>query len=247
MEESYMEKIRQHSLWIYGIVCGVVLLLILVFFLAFRITSVKVTGNTYYTDEEIKEHVMNGILEQNSLFLYLKCQYVGVEELPFVEKITITRKGNDKVVIRVYEKNLTASVKYMGQYVYFDKDGIVLESLSEPLEGVPCIEGISFDGFVLYEKLQVEEEGIFKRILDLSQLLEKYELQVEEIRFARDNEVVLRSGNVRVFLGNREFYDEQIVALSEIFPKALEQNLSGDIDMENYEVGDKVILKQRDF
>ncbi len=242
-----MEETNHRNKWVYVIACCVILLLIVIFFFAFRITSVKVTGNTYYTEEEIKEHVMNGVLDQNSLLLYLKYRYVGIEEMPFVEKVTITRKGNNKIVIRVYEKSLTASVKYMGQYVYFDKDGIVLESLSEPVEGVPCIEGISFSGFVLYEKLQVEDEGIFKKILDLSQLLEKYDLQVEEIRFAKDNEVMLRSGDVRVFLGNREFYDEQIVALSEIFPKALEQKLSGDIDMENYAVGDKVILKQRDF
>lgn len=242
-----MEKTKKLNPWIYVIVCCVLLLLAVIFFFAFRITTVKVTGNTYYTEEEIKDYVMSGVLEQNSLLLELKSRYIGMKEIPFVEKVTVTRKSNHKVVIRVYEKSLTASVKYMGQYVYFDKDGIVLEALSEPMEGVPCIEGISFAGFVLYEKLQVEDEAIFKRILDLSQLLEKYELKVEEIRFANDNEVVLRSGNVRVFLGNREFYDEQIVALSEIFPKSLEQNLSGDIDMENYVVGDKVILKQRDF
>ena len=242
-----MGETKKRHKWIYIVSCFVILLLLIVFFFSFRITTVKVTGNTYYTEEEIKDHVMGGVLEQNSLLWYLKYRYIGIEDMPFVEKITVTRKSNHKVVLRVYEKSLTASVKYMGQYVYFDKDGIVLEVLGEPIEGVPCIEGITFSGFVLYEKLQVEDEGVFKRILDLSQLLERYQLQVEEIRFAKDNEVVLRSGNVRVYLGNREFYDEQIVALSEIFPKALEQKMSGDIDMENYQVGDKVILKHRDF
>ncbi len=242
-----MEETRKTNKWIYVIVGCALLLATVIFFFTFRITTVKVTGNTYYTEEEIKDYVMRGVLDRNSLLLELKHRYLGMEAIPFVEKVTVTRKGNHKVVIRVYEKSLTASVKYMGQYVYFDKDGIVLESLSEPVKGVPCIEGISFSGFVLYEKLKVEDDGIFKRILDLSQLLEKYELKVEEIRFADDNEVVLKSGNVRVFLGNREFYDEQIVALSEIFPKAIEKNVSGDIDMENYAVGDKVILKQRDF
>ena len=163
-----------------------------------------------------------------------------------MEKVTITRKGNHKVSIHVYEKSLTASVKYMGQYVYFDKDGIVLECQEEPIEGLPCIEGLPFSGFVLYEKLKVEDDSVFNRILDLSQLLEKYELDVEKIRFKENGNVILRSGEVKVYLGNKEFYDEQIVALSEIFPKALEEKLSGDIDMENYSVGDEVILKKRD-
>ncbi len=242
-----MEETSSKSKRFYLVVFLIILLLIGIFIFAFRVTTVEVTGSTYYTEEEIKEQVMESIWDQNSLLLYLKYRYIGIKDIPFVEKVTITRKGNHKVVIHVYEKTLTASVKYMGQYVYFDKDGIVLECLEEPVEGVPCIEGVPFSGFVLYEKLKVEDDAIFNKILNLSQLLEKYNLQVERIRFTVEDEVVLRSGNIRVFLGNKEFYDEQIVALSEIFPKALEQNLSGDIDMENYAVGDEVILKKRDF
>lgn len=233
--------------WIYRIAFPVLLLLIGIFFVSFRITTVKVTGNTYYTEEEIKEKVIGGILDNNSLLLYMKYRYIGLEKIPFVEKVTIARKNRHTIAIRVYEKSLTASVKYMGQYLYFDKDGVVLESTTEPLEGIPCIEGISFSGFVLYEKLEVEEEAIFVRILNLSQLLEKYNLEVEEIRFTSDGAVVLKSGKIRVFLGKQDFYDEQIVALADIFPKALKENLSGDIEMEDYQVGDEVILKQRHF
>lgn len=232
---------------VYLAVFCVLLLLAGIFFYAFRITTVEVVGSTYYTEEEIRERVMGSPLDSNSLLLYMKYRYIGIKEIPFVEKVTITRKGNHKVVLHVYEKSLTASVKYMGQYVYFDKDGIVLESQEEPIEGIPCIEGIPFSGFVLYEKLKVKDDSIFNRILDLSQLLSKYELDVEEICFNDEGDVILKSGNVKVYLGNREFYDEQIVALSEIFPKALEQNLSGEIDMENYSVGDEVIFKKREF
>ncbi len=238
-EKSYTHK------WIYMVILFVLLLLISIFFFSFRVTEVEVKGSNYYTDEQIKEKVMGSIFDYNSLLLYAKYRYVGIKEIPFVQKVTITRKGNHKVIIKVYEKSLTASVKYMGQYVCFDKDGIVLECSEEPLKGVPCIEGMQFSGFVLYEKLKVEDEDIFNRILDLSQLLSKYNLVVEHIRFTKDNEVILKSGNVKVFLGNREFYDEQLVALTEIFPKALEKELSGEIHMENYSIGDEVILKKR--
>ena len=164
-----------------------------------------------------------------------------------MQKVTVTRQGNHKVVINVYEKSLTACVKYMGQYICFDKDGIVLECSENLLEGVPCVEGLRFSGFLLFEKLKVEDEAVFNQILKLSQLLVDYKLIVEHIRFTKENEVILKSGNVKVLLGNQEFYDEQLVALTEIFPKALENNLSGEIDMKNYSVGDEVILKKRDF
>ncbi len=240
------EKISTHK-WIYIVVLLTLFLLLGIFFFSFQITEVEVKGNNYYTDEQIKDYVMGGILDKNSVLLYAKYRYVGLKEIPFVQKVTVTRKGNHKVVIKVYEKSLTGCVKYMGQYVCFDKDGIVLECSEQLLEGVPCIEGLRFSGFLLFEKLKVEDEAVFNRILDLSQLLVDYNLVVEHIRFTKENEVILKSGNVKVFLGNREFYDEQLVALTEIFPKALENNLSGEIDMENYTVGDEVILKKRDF
>ena len=101
--------------WILLFVLLVAFLLIGIFFYSFRITETEVVGNTYYTEEEIKERVMGGIAGSNSLLLYMKYRYAGLPEIPFVEKVTITRKGNHKVVIHVYEKSLTASVKYMGQ------------------------------------------------------------------------------------------------------------------------------------
>ncbi len=38
--------------------------------------------------------------------------------------------------IRVYEKNMVGYVRYLGQDVYFDKDGIVVESSTQELEGI---------------------------------------------------------------------------------------------------------------
>ena len=52
--------------------------------------------------------------------------------------------------------------------LYFDKEGIVVESSSEEIEGIPRIKGIAFDNVELYKKLPVEEEDVFKKIGDLS-------------------------------------------------------------------------------
>lgn len=240
------EKFSTHK-WTYIVVLSILILLLSIFFFSFQITEVEVKGNTYYTDQQIKDYVIEGIFDKNSVLLYAKYRHAGLKEIPFVQKVTVTKQGNHKIIINVYEKSLIACVKYMGQYICFDKDGIVLECSENLLEGVPYIEGVRFSGFFLFEKLKVEDEAVFNQILNLSQLLVDYKLVVEHIRLTKEKEVILKSGNIKVLLGNQEFYDEQLVALTEIFPKALKNNLGGEIDMKNYSVGDEVILKQRDF
>ena len=43
------------------------LIFVLVFFLGFRVTSVQVEGNSFYTDDQIKNMVINVPLAKNSI------------------------------------------------------------------------------------------------------------------------------------------------------------------------------------
>lgn len=213
------------------------------FFFYNKIDKVTVKGCEYYTEKEMKEQVMRSIWDKNSFLLYLKYRYIGFEEIPFIEKITVKRVNNHEVVIQIYEKSLVACVKYMSQYIYFDKDGVVLETSTTLVDGIPCISGLNFSGFSVYEKMRVEEQDIFEEILEISQIIKRYKLEIEKIHFNQKNEVTLITGDIRVDLGKREFYDEPIAALSEILPTALEENLKGSISLEDYKYGDKVVFR----
>ena len=46
--------------------------------------------------------------------------------------------------IIIYEKSIVGYVSYMSSYMYFDKDGIVVESSSSQLDGVPWVTGLDF-------------------------------------------------------------------------------------------------------
>ena len=181
-------------------------------------------------------------MDYNSLYLYIKHKFVGTKEYPFIQKMTINRKGWKEIKIRVYEKALVGSVKYMNQYIYFDKDGIVLECAEKAIEGVPYITGVEYKSFTLYERLEVTEEGIFERILNLSQLLQKYEMDLERLHFSQDGSVMLQTHGIKMYLGEQEFYDEQVAALAEILPTAIKEGLKGKIYMENYTAGDDIIF-----
>lgn len=199
---------------------------------SFRITEVTVTGNEYYTKEEIVDFVIEDGYKRNTLYLYLQYKYREHPVIPFIDTIEVSIDSPHSVTIRVYEKGIVGYVKYLGKNLYFDKEGIVVESSDEVMEGVPMIRGLSFDQLTMYQPLNVRDSGIFDTILDITKLLSKYELNPDEIRFGSADELFLQMGDVRVALGAGEHLDEKIARLKQLEPDLADK--SGTLHMENY-------------
>jgi len=197
-----------------------------------RIRQVTVTGNVYYTKEQIVDMVMEDGYQRNTLYLYLRYKYLKHPEIPFIDTFEVTIDSLDSVTIRVYEKGIVGYVQYLGKNVYFDKDGIVVESSDAVMEGVPRISGLVFDQLTMHQALSVKDPKVFNTILSITQLLTKYDLNPDEIRFGSNDELYLQIKDVRVALGVGEHLDEKVARL-----KQLEEDLadkSGTLHMENY-------------
>ena len=67
--------------------------------------------------------------------------------------------------------------------MYFDKDGMVVESSSSPTEGIPLVTGLNFNHVIMNEPLPVQNKNIFKMILNITQLLTKYHIMTDRIYF----------------------------------------------------------------
>ena len=198
----------------------------------FRVQQVTVTGNAYYTKEEVVDLLLDEGSLQNTLLVYLRYKYQEHPEIPFIDDFEVTMDSWQSLKIRVYEKNMVGYVRYLGQDVYFDKDGIVVESSTQELEGIPQISGVTFDSLAIHQPLSVEDPTIFDTILSITKLLTKYDLDPDEIRFGAGGELFLQLGDVKVALGTGENLDEKISRL-----KQLEGDLkdkSGTLHMENY-------------
>lgn len=198
----------------------------------FRVRQVTVTGNAYYTKEEVVNLLLDEGSLQNTLLVYLRYKYQEHPEIPFIDDFEVTMDSWQSLKIRVYEKNMVGYVRYLGQNVYFDKDGIVVESSTQELEGIPQISGVTFDSLAIHQPLSVEDPTIFDTILSITKLLTKYDLDPDEIRFGAGGELFLQLGDVKVALGTGENLDEKISRL-----KQLEGDLkdkSGTLHMENY-------------
>ncbi len=210
----------------------------------YTIKNVYVEGNVHYTQEEIQAIVMDGPLGNNSLYLSLKYKNKGIEDIPFVDVMDVSILSPDTIKITVYEKALAGYVAYMDSYMYFDKDGYVVESSQLKTQGIPQITGLQFASCTLGQKLPVEREEVFTSIMDLTKLLGKYELSPDRIYFRNYSEITLYFAEVRASLGEGKNLEEKLMVLP-VFLKELEGQ-KGVLRLENYTRDSKTTVFETD-
>ena len=229
------------------IVLGIInVLLIAAYFVLthFAVKTVQVDGNKHYSAEEIKAMVMTGYLGDNSLYLTLKYKNKGIEGVPFVETMDVMVQSNDTIRITVYEKALAGYVQYLGRYMYFDNEGVVVETSKVTTKGIPQVTGLNFDHVVLHEKLPVENDQIFKNILTITKLLNKYDILCDRIQFDSSYNVTLGYGGVKVTIGALDNLDEKLMQLPQILPSLAGEK--GTLDLQNYTADRKSVSFERE-
>ena len=227
-----------------AIVLGIVLLLVsatYVFLEVFEVRNVYVEGNKHYTAAEIREMIEDGFLGDNTIYLSLKYSNKSVTDIPFVEKMDVDVVDRNTVKITVYEKTMAGFVSYLGNYIYFDKDGIVVESSTVKTDDLPFVSGLVFDHFVMYEPLPVENPEVFQIILNTTQLLSKYDIKVDKMYFDDNGKMTLYIGAIRVGIGTTDLLEEKIQRLDAILPKLLSslEGKTGYLEMGNYDNGNE--------
>ena len=222
---------------------GVYILLILILLIAagvfivmnvFTVENVVVEGNELYSSTQIENMVLNDEYSWNSLYVDLKYRFVDIGEVPFVDTMEVSLDNPHTVHIKVYEKGMLGYlyINSIGQNAYFDKDGFVVETSTEVIDGVPKITGISCEEVVLYEKLQLENSDILRDLLNLTQTLKKYNLLPDEIQYDSNMEPVLYYGTIQVKIGSEDNLSQKVVRLSIILPQL--DGLSGTLHLETW-------------
>lgn len=225
--------------WIIRIVIAILLVVAIIggiYFInaKYTVKTVYVEGSFHYTQEEIQNMVMDGMFGHSSLYLSMKYKNKDVENIPFIDVMNVSVLSPDTIRITVYEKALAGYVKHLDSYIYFDKDGYVVETSGVKTEGIPQITGLHFDYVVLGKALPVDNPEVFADILSITKLLNKYELSADKIHFKNTKDVVLYFGQVKVTLGNESSYLEDKIMLLPTFLENLEGK-QGTLDMNFYD------------
>lgn len=228
------------------VLATITVLLSVVYFLLihYEVKNVIVEGNKHYSSKEIQDMIMTGYFGDNSLYLSMKYKNKEIKDIPFIETMDVMVTSNDTIKILVYEKSLAGYVEYLGRYMYFDNDGVVIEAAKVPTRGIPQVTGLKFDHIVLYEKLPVENDTIFQDILTITKLMNKYDVICDKIQFDTNYQVTLGYGAIKVDIGKLENLDEKLMQLPYILPSLAGER--GTLDLQNYTMDKKTITFEKE-
>ena len=210
---------------------AVLLIFVLVFFLGFRVTSVQVEGNSFYTDDEIKNMVTNVPLAKNSILAGFINTEKSTKDAAMIDSIKISRINRNTLLLQVEEKQIIGYIEYQGQCLNFDRQGIIQIITDEPMENVPKIEGIDVKEAVQGERLSGISRTKLNPILSVGKMPEKMENKPDRLEFNDLNQLVMYYGDIEVRLGDDENMDEKINRLVGILPEL--EGMSGILHLEN--------------
>ncbi len=203
---------------------------------SYKLEEIQVAGCVNVDEQQVIDAIYDAKFSANTITLYLSNKINPIDTIPFVEKLEIEFATKNKIIVTVYEKSIAGCVEYMNQYLYFDKDGVVLESSSEQIEGVPCIKGLTFDSWEMGKKLPINDDTKFKNILEITQLIEKYELTIDGIKFTNENEIILFYEDIVIEMGTGENLAIQMMNLGSILEGL--DGLSGTLYMKDFDSED---------
>lgn len=231
------DNVIQFKLKKKGMVIGILVTILLAAFIilltCFKIEDIEISGNKHYTKEQINDYVLSNGYIDNTVLLMMKNRIKPIEDIPFVAKLDVEYISPHRVAVTVYEKALAGCVEYMERYVYFDQDGYVMEISATKLPDSPCISGMSFSSMELHEKLPIDDINRFKLILKITQLINKYELKIDSIKFTSEGEIVMTYADIRIELGDGSNLEEQLLDLNRILAGL--EGKKGTLDLKDFD------------
>lgn len=197
-----------------------------------KLTEITVIGSSYYSDDELIAWVFPEGKYFRTVYSIWNTKFGEKQDIPFVKSYELTITGLHSAQIVVYEKNIIGYIPYMGNYLYFDMDGYIVETSTEKVEGMLFIDGINFNYFVLNNQLPVADSSIFSQTLMLSRIIRQEELEVDRVYFDKELNITLYMGAVSVYLGQGTGLESKLHTLKDILPQLSGQR--GTLYLDNY-------------
>lgn len=212
--------------------------------MASSLEEVRVKGNTYYSEDRLKRELQKYYVRGNTVLTYLRLKYDKNITIPFIDEIDTDFTGLHSLTVTATEKEVVGCLPYMGEYICFDKDGIMVGSITKKRENIPVVTGISYEAAVFNKPISVKNDEVFELILNITQIIKKYKLSIDRIEFAKNLSIKLYDGNVKVLLGKRKHFDEQISNLAQILPKT--KGMKGTLHMEDFSETKRSVIFEAD-
>lgn len=220
-------------------ICAIILVIMMacfwfiVFLLLFQVRKINITGNEFLSKSSVAEWIEEDELSTNSLYVWWKFNFSHYKKPAAVEDVKVSLSNPWTVKVKVKEKQIVGYLIVDDQFVYFDKDGLVLEKTNEWRDNIPGIEGLNVSKAELYKELPVSKgyKKVFSNLLEMSSSLKKYKLKPDRV-ICKDEDIYLYFGKKCVLLGNKNFPDK-IAQIPPIFDKLGDK--TGTLHLERFD------------
>ena len=191
---------------------------VLFFFLYFKVENVEIMGSGHYTEKEIKAMVLRGPMAENSVLAPILYTTDDTGDIPFVEGFKVTRSNRNTIVVSIKEKKAVGCIPYLDSYIYFDRNGMFIESEKTQDKKVPFFDGISVKRVVKGEKLPIKET-VLNTAVALSTIFAKNDSLPDHIQFDESYEISLLYGDITVNLGKDVNLEDKMTRVIAILPQ----------------------------
>lgn len=242
-EKGFFERQKK---WIIG---GILLLALIgfgIFFFSFyKVTNITVMESNYYTQDEIREMILDGPFTDNSVLAPILYSKDGINNIPFVKGYSVTALSHDTLCITLKEEVPVGCVPYLDNYVYFSREGVFTESSLERDKKVPFFAGLQLDYVIKGEELPVAGKNVFNTAIALASIFRKNDQIPDYIEFDSANNISLIYGDIIVQLGKDQYLEDKMARVLAILPKL--QGEKGILHIENLTDNMKTITFEREL
>lgn len=241
---------REHRLWVrllkkMCIFLGTAGILAVIILVGFRLNTVNVEGNEYYSDEEILKFINYDSSPKNTLYLYWKNRKPLTEGIPFINKISVSIQNPGTLKVEVTEKIIVGCVEDNGTYMFFDNEANIVESSTSKREGIPIVSGVEMNGAVsLNEKLPVEDKSVLEDLLRLTLMLQQYDVEADEVNYSQTEGFSFKKGTVTVRIGICRDLEDKLTAYNDL--KSQPELSDGTLHLEDYNATKDSIFFSKD-
>ena len=218
---------------------------IIFFFTYYQVDEVQVMGSNHYSEKQIRKMVLRGPLASNSVLAPLLYTKQNTKDVPFIEGYTVTRLNRHTICVSVKEKDIVGCIPYLDSYIYFDRNGIFIESSHTRDELVPFFDGIEVSHVIEGEKLPIKGSSVLTTAVALSTIFQKNDAIPDHIEFDTSYQITLTYGDIRVMLGKDEYLEDKMTRVSAILPKL--SGKKGILHLENVNDNSKTITFEQDL
>ena len=215
-----------------------------VVFLLLPVKSISFEGNAYYSEKDLRDRIF-GDEKPRYYIVRIKELLGGHADIPFVEHYELHFEEERKITVRLYEKQLAGYLTFQNYYLYFDWDGVLVESSTQKLDGLYEVTGLDIRHAVVGEKLPVADEYVIRTVQTISQYISREEIMLggqkkrlgdlcRSIRF-QSGGVSVEYGDISVFLGGSDNMEAKLFLMTDILPELLGRR--GTLYLDSYRSG----------